>query len=81
MSTFLDYCRRNSLNRCFSSRIASLSLGGKREFYLKDKANKKLVEKYLLWSGDMVVMQGETQSKWLHSIPKRTNVEPRIKYI
>ena len=25
-----------------------------------------------LGSGDMVLMQGTTQSKWLHSIPKRT---------
>jgi hypothetical protein len=28
----------------------------------------------------MVVMQGETQGKWLHAIPKRTHAEPRIKY-
>jgi hypothetical protein len=38
------------------------------------------VEKYLLQNGDMVVMRGETQSKWLHAIPKRTHAEPRIKY-
>ena len=25
-----------------------------------------------LGSGDMVLMRGETQSNWLHSIPKRT---------
>jgi hypothetical protein len=29
----------------------------------------------------MVVMQGETQGKWLHAIPKRTRAEPRIKYL
>jgi hypothetical protein len=62
-------------------RIASLSLGGEREFYLKNKADNKLVEKYLLQNGDMVVMQGETQGKWLHAIPKRTHAEPRIKYL
>jgi alkylated DNA repair dioxygenase AlkB len=62
------------------SRIASLSLGGEREFYLKNKADNKLVEKYLLQNGDMIVMQNETQSKWLHAIPKRAHAEPRIKY-
>lgn len=25
-----------------------------------------------LASGDMILMKGETQAKWLHSIPKRT---------
>jgi hypothetical protein len=25
-------------------------------------------------------MQGETQGKWLHAIPKRAHAEPRIKY-
>jgi alkylated DNA repair dioxygenase AlkB len=62
------------------SRIASLSLGGEREFYLKNKADSKLVEKYLLQNGDMIVMQDETQSKWLHAIPKRAHAERRIKY-
>jgi alkylated DNA repair dioxygenase AlkB len=61
--------------------IASLSLGGERDFYLKSKLDGTLVEKYVLQSGDMVLMQGETQSKWLHAIPKRTHAEPRIKYI
>ena len=64
-----------------SRRIASLSLGGDRDFYLKNKENGKLLEKYLLQSGDMVVMQGQTQSKWLHAVPKRNHAEPRIKYI
>ena len=43
----------------------------------KDDAKKK--EKYPLENGDMLVMQGTTQSKWLHSIPKRTSsVQPRV---
>ncbi|KJJ30420.1 DNA repair family protein [Aspergillus flavus AF70] len=53
--------------------IASLSLGAKRDFLLKHKpgveAGKPL--KFPLASGDMVVMRGETQGNWLHSIPKR----------
>ena len=59
--------------------IASLSLGGSRDFLMKHKDDGKRKEKYPLESGDMLVMQGRTQSKWLHSIPKRTSsVQPRV---
>ncbi|KAA6429456.1 MAG: hypothetical protein FRX49_00849 [Trebouxia sp. A1-2] len=59
--------------------IASLSLGGSRDFLMKHKDDAKRKEKFPLESGDMLVMQGTTQSKWLHSIPKRTSsVQPRV---
>ncbi|EPS26382.1 hypothetical protein PDE_01318 [Penicillium oxalicum 114-2] len=62
--------------------IASLSLGGEREFLMKHKppptttttggpALQTQPVKMPLASGDMVVMRGATQSQWLHSIPKR----------
>ncbi len=51
--------------------IASLSLGGTRDFLLKHKADGGRRERFLLESGDLVVMRGTTQSNWLHSIPKR----------
>ncbi|KAJ6153623.1 Oxoglutarate/iron-dependent dioxygenase [Penicillium chermesinum] len=64
--------------------IASLSLGGEREFLMKHKAAGKTGTqtgdpgllagasvKMGLGSGDMVVMRGRTQAHWLHSIPKR----------
>lgn len=65
--------------------IASFSLGAKRDFCMKHKplppsstsspssiptAEPKPL-KLPLGSGDMVLMRGSTQSKWLHSIPKR----------
>jgi alkylated DNA repair dioxygenase AlkB len=54
--------------------IASLSLGSPRDFHMKHKENKSLAtEKWNLTSGTMIVMRGETQSKWLHSIPKRAH--------
>lgn len=59
--------------------IASLSLGAKRDFLLKHKpVNGKQPEgtevlKMPLGSGDMVLMMGETQANWLHSIPKRSS--------
>jgi alkylated DNA repair dioxygenase AlkB len=59
--------------------IASLTLGAKRDFLMKHKsAAGVVVEKPLklpLGSGDLIVMRGETQSNWLHSIPKRKGGE------
>ncbi|KAJ3282019.1 hypothetical protein HK104_011149 [Borealophlyctis nickersoniae] len=57
--------------------IASLSLGGTRDFLLKSKTGAHK-EKLVLESGDLVVMQGTTQGKWLHSIPKRASAHPRV---
>ncbi|KAJ9247943.1 hypothetical protein DTO195F2_8982 [Paecilomyces variotii] len=55
--------------------IASLSLGAKRDFLMKHKpfqsGGERDTLKLPLGSGDMVVMRGETQANWLHSIPKR----------
>ncbi|KAI9888645.1 MAG: hypothetical protein M1814_006585 [Vezdaea aestivalis] len=62
--------------------IASFSLGAQRDFLLKHKPPRTgaLPEedhsgptlKYALASGDMLLMRGETQANWLHSIPKRS---------
>ncbi|OOF93137.1 hypothetical protein ASPCADRAFT_173875 [Aspergillus carbonarius ITEM 5010] len=63
--------------------IASISLGGRRDFLLKHKpdaaggvgngAGKPL--KFPLDSGDMLVMRGDTQANWLHSVPKRKGTQ------
>jgi alkylated DNA repair dioxygenase AlkB len=74
--------------------IASLSLGGEREFTMKHKPPEQCSEgdtgceshvtrkngqlKMQLGSGDMVIMRGSTQANWLHSIPKRKSGEGRI---
>jgi alkylated DNA repair dioxygenase AlkB len=65
--------------------IASFSLGAKRDFLMKHKpivpsdAEPSRPEpkplKLPLASGDMILMRGRTQSKWLHSIPKRKGGE------
>ena len=62
--------------------IASISLGGTRDFLMKHKpvpTDPSLSErkplKLPLGSGDMVLMRGRTQSNWLHSIPKRKGGE------
>ena len=58
--------------------IASFSLGAQRDFLMKHKpARPGEAEiaatplKYPLLSGDMILMRGQTQANWLHSIPKR----------
>lgn len=58
--------------------IASLSFGAARDFFLKNKSNNEKV-KIELQTGSLLVMQGETQTYWQHSLPKRLKVkEPRI---
>jgi alkylated DNA repair dioxygenase AlkB len=58
--------------------IASISLGAARRFLFKHKQTKEAVE-LMLESGSVLVMKGETQKNWLHSLPKSTRVtEPRI---
>lgn len=58
--------------------IASLSLGAERKFSFKHKING-YTKSLRLENGSLLVMKGETQSHWLHSIPKEKKVNsPRI---
>lgn len=49
--------------------VVSISLGGTRRFIFKSKTTKDKKE-LLLHNGDLVVMEGNTQKQWIHSIPK-----------
>ncbi|AGP47714.1 2OG-Fe(II) oxygenase [Psychrobacter sp. G] len=53
--------------------IASLSLGATRKFVFKHKKTQDKVELYLE-SGQLIVMHGETQNFWNHSITKTKKV-------
>lgn len=58
--------------------IASLSFGATRRFDFKHKKTKEK-RSFQLKNGDLLVMKGETQKHWLHSIPKTKKVKtPRI---
>lgn len=58
--------------------IASLSLGEERLFKLHHKKSKKSLA-INLGHGDLLVMAGDCQQHWLHSIPKtKTSKTPRI---
>jgi len=52
-----------------SPAIASLSFGATRSFLLKHKSTKQTI-KLDLSHGSLLLMQGSTQTHWLHSVPK-----------
>lgn len=58
--------------------IASLSLGGGRNFAFKHKGTKETIRQ-LLDHGSLLVMKGKTQTHWLHQLPPTKRVSaPRI---
>ena len=62
-----------------SPSIASVSFGAQRFFHLKHRTIKEARLKVLLHSGSLLLMEGDTQEKWLHQIPKRAKpIQPRI---
>lgn len=58
--------------------IASLSLGGARDFKLRHKFHKELKHNILLTPGSLLLMQGDTQKYWQHHVPKRAKADGRI---
>lgn len=60
------------------SAIASISLGAERTFSFKHKVSGQTVS-VLLEAGSFLIMQGTTQTNWLHSLPKTSKVKgPRV---
>lgn len=58
--------------------IASISFGAKRKFSFKHK-NSKEVKSIWLEHGSLLVMEGTTQTHWLHCIPKSIKIKrPRV---
>lgn len=60
--------------------IASISLGAPRRFLMKHRFDTKASRIEIeLGHGSLLIMRGETQKNWLHSVPKASKVtEPRI---
>ena len=60
--------------------IASLSLGSARRFILESKLRSDYSEHcFLLEAGDLLIMKGQTQKYWVHSVPpEKTKCGPRI---
>ena len=58
--------------------IASLSFGAERKFSFKHKQTKLTIS-LVLEHGSLLIMKDDTQSNWLHSLPKSKNItQPRI---
>jgi alkylated DNA repair dioxygenase AlkB len=53
--------------------IASLSFGAERKFLFKHKQTKQTVP-IILEHGSCLVMKDDTQTNWLHSLPKSKKV-------
>lgn len=58
--------------------IASLSFGAERTFSFRHKQTKEMIT-LLLEHGSILLMKGDTQNSWVHTLPKSTKIkEPRI---
>ncbi|MEO1050289.1 MAG: alpha-ketoglutarate-dependent dioxygenase AlkB [Bacteroidota bacterium] len=58
--------------------IASVSLGAARKFSFKHRESRQSLS-LVLEHGSLLIMKGETQTHWLHSLPKTKKVKrPRI---
>jgi alkylated DNA repair dioxygenase AlkB len=60
--------------------IASISLGSPRRFLLRHRRRKDLpTHEIVLEHGSLLLMSGESQTAWRHSVPKTTRlVAPRV---
>ncbi len=58
--------------------VAIISLGGPRTFAMRDTSGHSPAERWVLHSGDLLVMGGATQHHWEHAVPKSVGAPPRI---
>lgn len=58
--------------------IASLSFGAERTFSFRHKITKEVIS-IILESGSVLLMKSNTQTHWVHALPKSAKIkEPRI---
>ncbi len=58
--------------------IASLSFGAERTFSFRHKITKEVIS-IILESGSVLLMKANTQSHWMHALPKSAKIkDPRI---
>jgi alkylated DNA repair dioxygenase AlkB len=58
--------------------VAILSLGAERTISYRSKLDKEHKVKYKLKNGALLYMNNDIQQKWMHAIPKETDVGERI---
>ncbi len=77
-SDHMSYHSDNEKELGINPAIFSLSFGETRDFYLKHNKTGELI-RLALSNGDLLVMLGQTQDFWKHSLPKRSRVDkPRL---
>jgi alkylated DNA repair dioxygenase AlkB len=59
--------------------VATVSLGARRRFLLRQRGNSRIAHELLPGAGDLVVMGGACQQEWEHTVPKTARpVGPRM---
>jgi alkylated DNA repair dioxygenase AlkB len=73
----IGYHGDKETNGKYNNAVYTVSLGGTRDFCLKNNATGKVI-KTPLNNGDLCAMLGTCQVLWKHSIPKRAKADARI---
>lgn len=76
-SQYIGYHSDKEMNPNYSS-VFGLSLGDTRDFYFKSKKATKEVIKTKVNHGDLMIMLGDTQKHYTHSVPKRAKGGYRV---
>ena len=59
--------------------VATVSLGARRRFLLRPRGSSRIAHELMPGAGDLVVMGGECQQEWEHTVPKTARcVGPRM---
>lgn len=76
---YMGWHRDNERVQGLQPLIISVSFGAKRAFKFRHYYQKGIDIKFELNSGSLLIMQGETQEYWSHSLPRALKIsEPRI---
>lgn len=76
---YMGWHRDNERVHGLQPLIISISFGAARLFKFRHYQQKDIVKNLKLNSGSLLIMQGDTQENWTHSLPKSLRIsEPRI---
>lgn len=70
---YIGYHADNEKELVPNSPIYSFTYGQERDFYIKSKKDKAYLEKIWMKNGSLIIMGGEMQKHYKHSVPKRAH--------
>jgi alkylated DNA repair dioxygenase AlkB len=76
-ASYLGYHSDDETDLVSNTPIISISLGGSRDFHLKNIETGE-VTKFKLQDRDGLIMFGDCQSRYKHAVPKRAHAQPRL---